>query len=117
MDVLTASAPAAHRQAMSTHNIWFVGQKVLCTDDSFPRQISEWCDALPVAGEVYTIRGLQMGGNAITGEYALGLLLEGIGNPRKADGSESGFFHRRFVPLFDAAAESAAEQCELQTAL
>jgi hypothetical protein len=81
-----------------------------------PRQISEWCDALPVVGEVYKIRGLQLGGNEITGEHALGLLLEGIANPRHANGSESGFFHRRFVPLSDAEAESAAEQHELQAA-
>jgi hypothetical protein len=101
---------------MSTHSSWFIGQKVLCIDDSFPRQISEWCDELPVAGEVYTIRGLQMGGSAVTGEYALGFLLEEIVNPRKADGNESGFFHTRFVPLFDAASESAAEQRELETA-
>lgn len=101
---------------MSTPHDWFIGQRILCIDDTFPRQISEWCDALPVAGEVYSIRGLQMGGSAVTHEYDLGFLLEGIVNPRKADGSEPGFFHTRFVPLFDAASESATERSELQAA-
>lgn len=100
---------------MSTPHAWFIGQRVRCTDDSFPRHIVEWCDALPVAGEVYTIRGLQMAGSAVTHEYDLGFLLEEIVNPRNADGFEPGFFHRRFVPLFDEVGESAAKQAELET--
>jgi hypothetical protein len=98
---------------MSTPNRWRIGQKVLCIDDSFPRYIADWCNALPVAGNVYTIRGMQFGLDPITYMYDLGLLLEEISSPRKADGTESGFFHSRFVPWLDKMAESAAAQDEL----
>lgn len=100
---------------MSTHHNWSIGQKVLCIDDRFPRQIVEWCNALPIAGHVYTIRALQFGVDPITFMYDLGFLLEEISSPRKANGSESGFFHTRFVPWLEAdyGRASAAEQREL----
>ena len=100
---------------MSTHNKWSIGQKVLCIDDSFPRYIADWCNALPIAGNVYTIRGMQLGDDPITGMYDLGLLLGEISSPRKANGTEAGFFHTRFVPWLEADGEhaSAAEQREL----
>jgi hypothetical protein len=87
---------------MSTHHKWSIGQKALCIDDTFPRYIADWCNALPVAGYVYTIRGMQFGLDPITHRYDLGLLLEEISSPRKADGSECGFFHTRFVPWLEA---------------
>ena len=102
----------------SPNRAWTVGQKILCIDDSFPRCITDWCDVLPVAGEVYTIRAMQLGGDPSTGFHGLGFLLAGLVNPRKASGSEAGFFHTRFVPWLDAesASCSASEHLELQCA-
>jgi hypothetical protein len=89
---------------------------VRCLDDAFPRCIHDWCDSLPLAGKVYTIRGLQLGSDPTTGVFDLGLLLAEIVNPRKANGAEAGFFHTRFVPWLDAEAASsfASEPLELQ---
>jgi len=101
---------------MSAHNKWSVGQKVLCIDDSFPRYIADWCDALPIAGNVYTIRGIQLGDDPITGVYDLGLLLEEISSPRKANGSEAGFFHTRFVSSLEVQHSVAIEHRQLQVA-
>ena len=104
----------------SPNRNWTVGQKVLCIDDSFPRCIAEWCDTVPVAGEVYTIRGLQLGDDPTTGGNGfcdIGFRLAEIVNPRKANGSEAGFFHTRFMPWLDAEAAScsAAENLALQS--
>jgi hypothetical protein len=100
---------------MSTHHQWSIGQKVLCIDDSFPRYSADWYNALRIAGNIYTIRAMQIGSEPITGMYDLGLLLEEISSPRKADGTEAGFFHTRFVPWLEADAghTSAAEKHEL----
>jgi hypothetical protein len=100
---------------MSTHHQWSIGQKALCIDDKFPRYSADWCNALPIAGYVYTIRGMQLGSDPITGRCGLGFLLEEISSPRKADGRETGFFHTRFVPWLESVGEyaSAAEQREL----
>lgn len=99
---------------MSTHHKWSIGQRVLCIDDTFPRYFADWYNALPIAGNVYTIRGMQLGVEPITGRYDLGFLLEEISSPRKANCSEAGFFHTRFVPWFGEMAESAAEERELE---
>lgn len=103
---------------MSHHRTWSVGQKVLCVDDSFPRRIADWCDDLPIAGEVYTIRVIQIGAELSTGIHDVGFLLAEIINPRGANGSETGFFHTRFVPWLKADGEhaSATQQRELQNA-
>ena len=102
----------------SPNRAWIVGQKVLCIDDTFPRYIDDWCDSVPVAGEVYTIRAIQLGGDPTTGVCDAGFLLHEICNPRKANGAEAGFFHTRFIPWLDADATyiSATESLELQTA-
>lgn len=75
----------------SPNRAWAIGQKVRCLDDAFPRCIHDWCDSLPVAGEVYTIRGLQLGSDPTTGVLDLGFLLAGLSNPRKANGAETRF--------------------------
>ncbi len=100
---------------MSIHNKWSIGQKALCIDDTFPRYIADWCDALPIAGHIYTIRGMQFGVDPITNMYDLGLLLEEISSPRKANGAEAGFFHTRFVPWIDIQDYAAIEHRELQS--
>lgn len=99
---------------MSTHNRWSIGQKVLCIDDTFPRYIADWCDSLPIAGNIYTIRGMQFGIDPITHIYDLGLLLEEINSLRKADGSEAGFFHSRFTPWLEVQDNAAIEHREFQ---
>ena len=81
---------------------WHVGQKVICIHGSFPRNIVEWCNSVPVAGQIYTIRALQLGSEPTTGYCDIGFLLAEITNPRKANGAESGFFHTRFVAWMDA---------------
>lgn len=116
---LMAIAPACQVEGMSRKSspsrVFTVGQKIRCIDDAFPRCIVDWCNSVPVAGEVYTIRGIQLGANPTTGHRDAGFLLAEIFNPR-TNGRESGFFHTRFIPWLDADATSisATEQRELQ---
>ena len=97
-----------------------VGQKVICIDDAFPPAIADWCEHLPIAGYVYTIRALQVGHDGVTGLGNLGLLLKEIVNPQSGWGSEAGFVHTRFVPWLDACVETehndAGEPAQLQEA-
>jgi hypothetical protein len=96
---------------------WHLGQKVVCINDSFSRSIVEWCDALPVAGEVYTIRAIRFGIDPITWVGDVGFLLVEIVNPSNSKGHEPGFLQDRFVPWWDAAANSnVAEELEPQGA-
>jgi len=97
--------------AMSAHppTNWFVGQRVVCIDDRFPPAIADWCDRLPIAGYVYTIRAIQPGHDSFTGRGNLGFLLEEIVNAKSAWGCEAGFCHYRFVPWLDVLAEQSAE--------
>lgn len=81
----------------SPNRAWIVGQKILCTDDSFPRCIVGWCNSVPVAGEVYTIRGIQFGHDPTTDHHDVGFLLAEMFNPR-INGNEPGFFHTSFIP-------------------
>ena len=79
--------------------VYTCGDKVICVDDRFPRAIVDWCDQLPKAGCMYTIRAIQPGSNPITGVRCLGLLLEEIVNPQIPKGRETGFDHNRFSRL------------------
>ncbi|MGI8436069.1 MAG: hypothetical protein ACR2NX_04085 [Chthoniobacterales bacterium] len=99
----------------SPNRAWTIGQKILCIDDSFPRCIVDWCNSVPVAGEVYTIRGIQLGDDPTTGHRDVGFLLAEIFNPR-TNGKETGFFHTRFIPWLDVDVidDSATERRELQ---
>jgi len=83
-------------------SVWRAGQKVICIDDVFPQAVMDWCDCLPVAGSVYTIRALQLGRDGVTGLGSLGFLLEEIVNPLSSLGCEAGFVHTRFVAWLDA---------------
>jgi hypothetical protein len=97
---------------------WYIGQKVICTDDSFPRNIVDWCDSVPVAGEVYTIRSIRFGIEPTTWKGDAGFLLVEIVNPPNSKGHEPGFFQDRFVPWLDAAVNSdAIEELEPQAAI
>ncbi|MGA2240558.1 MAG: hypothetical protein ABSH11_00755 [Verrucomicrobiota bacterium] len=100
--------------------IFSVGQKVICINDAFPARIADWCDSLPVAGHIYTIRAMQIGWNRITGFSNLGFLLTEIVNPTSSDGKEAGFLQERFVPWLEACSETehndAVEPLQLQEA-
>jgi hypothetical protein len=67
-------------------------------NDSFPRVILDWCDFLPRAGCVYTIRAIQLGVDGVTRRTSLGFLLEEFVNQRSSLGKEAGFDQRRFDP-------------------
>jgi hypothetical protein len=88
-------------------NPWSVGQKVVCINDAFPRAVLDWCDYLPRAGHVYTIRAMQIGRYSNTEFGCLGFLLEEIVNPPSSLGYEAGFTETRFVPWLDACSETA----------
>jgi hypothetical protein len=98
--------------------IFSVGQKVICINDSFPGAVADWCDFLPIAGHIYTIRGMQIGRNRVTGFSNLGFLLAEITNPPSSLGREAGFCHYRFVPWLETYSESehnnAVEPAQLQ---
>lgn len=83
-----------------------VGQKVICINDAFPARIADWCDSLPVAGHIYTIRTMQMGWNRITGFSNVGFLLDEIINPTSSRGGEAGFLQERFVPWLETCSET-----------
>ena len=86
--------------------IWQVGQKVICVDDVFPRAILDWCDYLPRAGHVYTIRAMQLGYDGVTKLPSLGFLLEELVNPPSSLGYEAGFDQTRFATWLDTGSEA-----------
>ena len=65
---------------------WSIGQRVICIDDSFPRAVVEWCNSVPIAGHVYTIRAMQAGIDPTSMVYDLGFLLAEIVNPQDQAG-------------------------------
>jgi hypothetical protein len=79
-------------------NPWRLGQKVVCVNDAFPRAVLDWCDFLPRAGCVYTIRAIQLGVDGVTREISLGFLLEEFVNLQSSLGKEAGFDQSRFNP-------------------
>ena len=97
-----------------------VGLKVICINDAFPARIADWCDFLPIAGHIYTIRAIQMGWNRITGFSNVGFLLAEIGNPPSSLGGECGFLQERFVPWLETCSETGhndeVEPAQLQIA-
>ena len=104
---------------MSTNpaSFWSIGQKVICIDDAFPPAVADWCDHLPIAGYVYTIRALQVGRDHVTGLSNLGFLLEEIVNPPTSSGFEAGFWHNRFVPWLDVCVETEHDDVAKPTQL
>jgi hypothetical protein len=77
---------------------WQLGQKVVCVNDAFPRAVLDWCDFLPRAGCVYTIRAIQLGLDGVTRLPSLGFLLDEFVNPPSSLGKEAGFDVSRFEP-------------------
>ena len=95
---------------MSNFNI---GDKVVCVDDKFPRDISKLYDALPVKDTTYVVRDIRLGIN-LTLEGDVSVLLIGLVNP-KADSKanlERGFRADRFRPLEELRNEKTASKPE-----
>ena len=88
---------------------WSLGQQILCINDTFPRGILDWCDCLPSSGGVYTIRAMQISSDRISGQAALGFLLEEIINPLSSLGKEAGFVAERFTPWLEKCSDSCQQ--------
>ena len=88
---------------------WSVGQKVICINDTFPSAVLDWCEYIPRAGGVYTIRAMQISSDRISGQATLGFLLEEIVNPLSSLEKEAGFVAERFTPWLEKSAESRRE--------
>jgi hypothetical protein len=91
---------------MNPPTYWSLGQKVLCINDTFPPAVLDWCDCLPRAGGVYTIRAMRIGRDRISGQANLGFLLSEIVNPLSSLGKEAGFLAERFTPWLEKCTES-----------
>ncbi len=102
-----------------------IGSLVVCLDDVFPEWAKKIYTALPVKGEVYTVREMAPGrgvpfvvenGKIVPnggGDKSpeIHLLLEELKNPPDpfCAGRELGFKAERFAPIEFAEAETAAE--------
>jgi hypothetical protein len=91
------------------------GQKVVCTNDSFPAVVRAIYKQLPVKGSTYTIREVFLGREKVVkgGDSAtVGLLLVELVNPTDpfhAGQQELGFSSERFAPLEQVPEEQAEE--------
>jgi hypothetical protein len=92
------------------------GQRVVCTNDSFPQFVRALYKQLPVKGSAYTIREVFLGREKVVkgGESAtVGLLLEELHNPPDpfhAGQQELGFSSERFAPLDELPDEENVEE-------
>ena len=99
--------------------MWSIGQQIVCINGSFPQAVWEWCNSVPIADNVYTIREVTTGHDYHTGVCGVGFYLVEIVNPRTSKGLEACFCATRFVPLtceLSAEHPSTAEPAELQAA-
>jgi len=81
-----------------------VGQSVVCIDDTFHPEIAKLFVALPRKNQVYVIREITLGINALTLEEGeVTVLLVGLHNPRSnvPPYLERGFRQDRFRELED----------------
>lgn len=85
--------------------MWSVGQKVICINDAFHPAVWDWCDRIPTAGHIYTIRSIRRAPAYVTRVRGVGFLLEELRNPRKPSGAEASFCQTRFVPLAEVTVE------------
>jgi hypothetical protein len=103
------------RQSAWFARIMIKGQKVVCTNDSFPAVIRAIYKQLPVKGSTYTIREVFLGREKVVkgGDSAtVGLLLTELVNPPDpfhAGQQELGFSSERFAPLEQVPEEQAEE--------
>jgi len=86
------------RMAEGTKEAMQVGSKVVCVDDQFPKELSQFYWRFPIEGPIYTIRDMGVG-VSINGEPGeVYVLLDGIENPRSTQPPypERGFNAERF---------------------
>lgn len=74
------------------------GSKVICVDDSFPKEIVNFYKFLPVKNQVYTIRDVGIGVSWKNEPGEVVVYLEGLVNPssNKPPYPERGFNQERF---------------------
>ncbi len=82
------------------------GEKMVCIDDSFTCERAALSNALPVRGQVYTLRAIRV---AVLEDNKpiVALLFDEIVNTRLIFGKEPGFFHDRFE-IYDSDDDSDA---------
>lgn len=89
--------------------MFYVGQRVVCIDDTFDPSIVEWADHLPRAGEVYTVRSCTDAPDHATGVPGPSFKLLEVENPRTEQGGEVTFSTERFEPIDDPSMDEAME--------
>ncbi|MBI98303.1 MAG: hypothetical protein CMO78_07210 [Verrucomicrobiales bacterium] len=74
--------------------MWYAGQRVKCTNDSFSGAIWEWTDSVPRAGQVYTIAAMDYLPQWNTRTPVLSFLLQEL-----RDGGDQAYYSAwRFEP-------------------
>ena len=87
---------------------FFVGQKVVCINDTYDPQFPEYGDFTPKKGLKYTVREISKAPHWKTRELYYGVLLEEIINPKLPSATEVIFSTYRFVPAEEYAVEEKA---------
>ena len=100
-------------------DLFEIGQRVVCVNDTFPPGIARLYQQLPKRGLVYVIRDIRLGVNWSDGQRRgdVSLLLIGLVNPKAESRAalERGFSADRFVPLEGntPALEKSEKKCDL----
>jgi hypothetical protein len=68
---------------------------VICVDDRFPPQASDWLSEYPVKGRIYSVKRLVNAPHFISGVFGPCLVLNELNNPMP-NGSQGSFFAYRF---------------------
>jgi hypothetical protein len=92
---------------MSKQYNWRAGMKVVCVEDRFPLQATEWGDQFPKRDAVYTVQEVVYWPGP-TGEYGIALKLVELKNP----GDRLAFAERRFRPLAESLTNASAAEEE-----
>ena len=81
---------------------FYVGQRVVCINDRYSPYISEWCDAYPRKGQVYTIRRINECPDVFSRVRGLGFFFEELNNFTE----QFCYSAERFAPIVLAEVES-----------
>lgn len=83
-----------------------IGEKVVCINDAFPAWVHDTYNQLPTKGEVYTVRGTDLGRSDLSSDSAVSfkVLLEELKNDDEVTASgrnlgELGFKSDRFATM------------------
>ena len=107
-----------HLLLLKPNNMFKIGQKVVCIDDTFSDEIKSIYTQLPVKSKVYVVRNIRNGVDADTllmdmrRKAELSLLVIGLMNPTNNAGVEAGFLCSRFRSLEEIknSAEATSEK-------